>query len=82
MEHEITERNSASAKSTLTTIVKFTTTLCAIFAAIWLIATLFHQHTHPLAGFSGVGLMLGLLVAISALNARLRIQLEEPDSEE
>jgi len=82
MEHEITDRNPVSAKSTLTTIVKFTTAICGFFAALWLIVILFHQHLNPLAGFSVVGLMLGLLVAISALNSRLRIQWEEPDSEE
>jgi hypothetical protein len=79
MEHEIADKNHASAKNALTTIVRFNSAICAIFAAIWLLATLFHGHANSWAGLSGIGLMVGLLVTISALNARLRIEWEEPD---
>jgi multisubunit Na+/H+ antiporter MnhB subunit len=82
MEHEITDTSTKSAKSTLTKIVKFNTAICATFAAIWALTALLHQHASPWSGLSGVGFMLGLLVTISALNARLRVELEEPDSAE
>lgn len=82
MEHEITDGNTKSAKSTLTTIVKFNAAICAIFAVTWALTALLPQHANPLSGLSGIGFMLGLLVTISALNARLRVELEEPDSEE
>jgi hypothetical protein len=79
MEHEIADNNPVSAKNALTTIVKFNSAICAIFAAIWILATSFHDHANPLAGLSSIGLIVGLLVTISALNARLRIEWEEPD---
>jgi hypothetical protein len=78
MEHEIINTDTKSAKSTLTTIVKFNAVSCVIFAAVWALAAPFHLQ----AGLAGIGLLLGLLVTISALNAKLRIQFEEPDSEE
>jgi len=82
MEHEITDRCTKSAKSTLTTIVKFNTAICAIFAAIWVLGALFQQHANPLTGLSGIGFMVGLLVTISALNARLQVELDEADPAE
>jgi len=83
MEHEITETDTKSAKRTLTNIVIFNTAICALFAVIWALAVLLtHQNGNPLTGLSGVGFMLGLLVTISALNTRLRFELEEPDSAE
>jgi hypothetical protein len=82
MEHENTDQNSIRAKSTLTTIVKFNTVICAIFAAIWTLTALVHPHPNFLTGLSGIGFMLGSLVTISALNTRLRVELEEPDSAE
>lgn len=82
MEYEITDGSSKSAKSTLTTISKFNAAICAFFALTWALTALLHQHANPLSGLSGLGFMLGLLVTISALNARLRVELEQPDSEE
>jgi len=83
MEHEITETETKSAKSTLTNIVIFNTAICALFAATWALTALSaHQNGNPLTGLSGVGFMLGLLVTISALNVRLRVELEEPDAAE
>ena len=82
MEHEITDTGRKSAKSTLTKIVKFNISICATFAGIWALAAVFHQPTSPWSGLSGLGFLLGLLVTISALNVRLRVELEEPDSAE
>jgi hypothetical protein len=83
MEHEMIETGSKSAKSALTKIVIFNTAICALFAAIWAVAALLaHQHGNPLTGLSGVGFMIGLLVTIAALNVRLRVELEEPDTAE
>ena len=82
MEHEITNTTTQNAKSTLTTIVKFNSAICAFFAVIWALAGTLHLNTNPWLGFSGIGFLLGLLVTISALNARLRVELEEPDSAE
>lgn len=83
MEHEITETGTKSAKSALTKIVIFNTAICGLFAALWALAALLvHQHSNPLTGLSGLGFMLGLLITISALNVRLRVELEEPDSAE
>jgi hypothetical protein len=82
MEHEKTDKNATSAKSTLTTIVKFNTVICAIFAATWALTSLMHPHPNLLTGLSGIGFMLGSLVTISALNTRLLVELEEPDSAE
>jgi len=79
----MTDTATESAKSTLTTIVKFNTAICAAFAAIWaLAAVLAHQHGNPLTGLSGIGFLVGLLVTISALNVRLQVELEQPDSGE
>jgi hypothetical protein len=82
MEHEIIETSTKSAKNALTKIVIFNTTICALFAALWALAALLVQHSNPLTGLSGVGFMLGLLVTIAALNVRLQVELEEPDSAE
>jgi len=82
MEHEITDSGTKSAKTTLTKIVKFNAAICATFATIWALTALLYQHASLWSGLSGIGFMLGLLVTISALNARLRIELEEPDSAE
>ena len=82
MEHEITDSGTKSAKSALTKIVKFNIAICAAFAGIWALAALFHQPTSPWSGLFGLGFLLGLLVTISALNVRLRVELEEPDSAE
>jgi hypothetical protein len=83
MEHETIETATKSAKGALTKIVKFNTTICALFAALWVVAVvLVHQHGNLLTGLSVVGFMLGLLFTIAALNVRLRIQLEEPDNGE
>jgi hypothetical protein len=80
MEYETTERETKSPKGTLTKIVKFSAAFCAFFAAAWVTAASFHQHANSLAGLAGLGLMVGLLVTIAALNVRLRVELEEPDS--
>jgi hypothetical protein len=82
MEHEITGSGTKSAKSALTKIVKFNIAICAAFAGIWAFGAFFHQSTSPWSGLSGIGFLLGLLVTISALNVRLRVELEEPDSAE
>jgi hypothetical protein len=82
MEHENTDENTTSAKGTLTTIVKFNTVICAIFATTWALTALIHPHPNLLTGLSGIGFMMGSLVTISALNTRLRVELEEPDSRE
>jgi hypothetical protein len=82
MEHEKTDQNTTSAKNTLTTIVKFNTVICAIFAATWALTAFLHPHLNLVAGLSGIGFMLGSLVTISALNTRLRVELEEPDPAE
>jgi hypothetical protein len=82
MEHEIADNNTTSAKSTLTKIVKFNTVICAVFATTWALTALLHPNQSLLTGLSGIGFMTGSLVAISALNTRLRVELEEPDSAE
>jgi multisubunit Na+/H+ antiporter MnhB subunit len=82
MEHEITNTTTQNAKSILTTIVKFNTALCAFLAVTWVLAAMLNLNSNPWLGFSGIGFLLGLLVTISALNARLRVELEEPDSAE
>jgi hypothetical protein len=83
MEHETTDTATNSAKSTLTTIVKFNTAICVIVLAIWALAALIgHQHGNPFIGLAGLAFLLGLLVTISALNVRLQAELEEPDSAE
>jgi hypothetical protein len=82
MEHENTDKNTTSAKSTLTKIVKFSTVICAILAATWALTALLHPYPNLVAGLSGIGFMLGSLVTISALNTRLRVELEEPESAE
>jgi len=82
MEYETADKNTTSAKSTLTTIVKFNTVICAAFAATWALTALIHPDPNLLTGLSGIGFMTGSLVAISALNTRLRVELEEPDSAE
>ena len=80
MEYEITDRETKSTKGTLTRIVKFNAAFCGVFAATWATAASFQQHANSLTGLAGLGLMVGLLVTTEALNVRLRVELEEPDS--
>lgn len=44
----------------------------------WIFNLLLDQHGNPLSGLSGAGLLLGLLVTVSPLNAGFRVELEEP----
>jgi hypothetical protein len=82
MEHEITEPNNQGAKSTLTKILNLSTGICAVLAVTWALAALWHPQANLLSGLSWIGLMSGLLITISAWHARLRVELEEPDSAE
>jgi hypothetical protein len=82
MEPEPTDTNTESAKNTLTTVVKFNTVIFTVFTVIWALAALMYPHANSVTGLFGVGALLGLLTTISALNARLRMEWEEPGAAE
>lgn len=82
MEYEITRKKTDGTKRTLTLL----TVISVIFCAVCAVARAFagsqtQEFSDPLTSMLGVGIVLGLFVALLALNARLQVASDEAETE-
>ncbi len=78
MEHEITKRHVEDTKSSLTAIAVASAVVFALSAiARVFIAGADQSSLEPLASLFGIGMILGLLISLLALNTRLQVQMDE-----
>jgi hypothetical protein len=83
MEYEITRKKTDGTKRTLTLM----TAVSAIFCAACAVASAFAgpqtpEFSDPLTGMLGVGIVLGLVGALLALNTRLQVASDEAETEQ
>jgi hypothetical protein len=83
MEYEITGKKSDGTKRTLTLM----TVISAIFCAVCAVARAFagsqpQEFSDALTSMLGVGIVLGLFVALLALNTRLQVASDEAETEQ
>jgi hypothetical protein len=83
MEYEITRKKTDGTKRTLTLM----TVISAIFCAVCAVARAFagsqpHEFSDALTSMLGVGIVLGLFVALLALNTRLQVASDEAETEQ
>jgi hypothetical protein len=82
MEYEIIPKKTDGTKRTLTLM----TVVSAIFCAVCAVARAFagsqtQEFSDPLTNILGVGIVLGLFVALLALNTRLQVATDEAENE-
>jgi hypothetical protein len=78
MEHVIVNRKSKATKRTLTAVAVVSALVAALSAvARGVISGQFQDYSSPVLGFLGVGLILGLFVALLAINTRLQVEFED-----
>ena len=81
MEHKTTGKEVVGTKRVLTVIAGISAIVSIIAAVIRGIAgTQTHDYSHPLIGFLGVCMILGLFVALLALNTRLQVVFDEAEN--
>jgi hypothetical protein len=81
MEHKTIGNEVIGTKRVLTLIAGISAIVSIIAAVIRGIAgTQIHDYSHPLIGFLGVCMILGLFVALLALNTRLQVVFDEAES--
>jgi hypothetical protein len=83
MEYEITRKKTDGTKRTLTLM----TVISAIFCAVCAVARAFagsqpQEFSDTLTSMLGVGIVLGLFVALLALNTRLQVASDEAETEQ
>ena len=83
MEYEITRKKTDGTKRTLTLM----TVISAIFCAVCAVARAFagsqpQEFSDALTSMLGVGIVLGLFVALLALNTRLQVASDEAEIEQ
>jgi hypothetical protein len=83
MEYEITGKKSEGTKRTLTLM----TVISAIFCAVCAVARAFagsqpQEFSDALTSMLGVGIVVGLFVALLALNTRLQVASDEAETEQ
>ena len=83
MEYEITRKKTDGTKRTLTLM----TVIGAIFCAVCAVARAFagsqpQEFSDALTSMLGVGIVLGLFVALLALNTRLQVASDEAETEQ
>jgi hypothetical protein len=83
MEYEITRKKTDGTKRTLTLM----TVISAIFCAVCAVARAFagsqpQEFSDALTSMLGVGIVLGLFVALLALNTRLQVASDEAETEQ
>jgi hypothetical protein len=83
MEYEITRKKTDGTKRTLTLM----TVISAIFCALCAVARAFagsqpQEFSDALTSMLGVGIVLGLFVALLALNTRLQVASDEAETEQ
>ena len=80
MEHKTISKEVVGTKRVLTVIAGISAIVSIIAAVIRGIAgTQTHDYSHPLIGFLGVCMILGLFVALLALNTRLQVVFDEAE---
>jgi len=84
MEYEITSSETQSTKRTLTIIAVTGAVISVVCAVIrvMLSARGGQELAGPLLGLLGIGIILGLFVALLAFNTRLQVALDEKESRE
>ena len=81
MEYEITSREVRSAKRTLSVITIVGTLVCLVCTVIRaILGSKIQEFSGALPGLLGIGIILGLFVALLAFNSRLQIDLDEKES--
>jgi hypothetical protein len=82
MEYEITRRKTEGTKRTLTLMTIVSAVFCAVCAAARAFAgSQTQEFSDPLTSVLGVGIVLGLFVALLALNTRLQVASDEVETE-
>jgi hypothetical protein len=81
MEHKTIGKEVVGTKRVLTMIAGVSAIVCVLAAVIRGIAgSQIHNYSHPLIGFLGVCMILGLFVALLALNTRLQVAFDEAEN--
>ena len=81
MEHKTIETEVVGTKRALTLIAGFSGVVSLIAAVIRGIAgSQIHDYSHPMIGLLGVCMILGLFVALLALNTRLQVAFDEAEN--
>jgi hypothetical protein len=81
MEHKTIGKEVVGTKRVLTLIAGVSAIVCVLAAVIRGIAgSQIHNYSHPLIGFLGVCMILGLFVALLALNTRLQVAFDEAEN--
>ena len=81
MEYETTSREVRSAKRTLSVITIVGALVCGVCTVIRVIlGSKIQEFSGALPGLLGIGIILGLFIALLAFNSRLQIDLDEKES--
>ena len=81
MEHKTIGKEVLGTKRVLTLIAGVSAIVCVLAAVIRGIAgSQIHNYSHPLIGFLGVCMILGMFVALLALNTRLQVAFDEAEN--
>jgi nitrogen fixation/metabolism regulation signal transduction histidine kinase len=82
MEYEITRKKTEGTKRTLTLMTVVSAIFCAICAVVRAFAgSQTQEFSDTLTSMLGVGIVLGLFVALLALNTRLQLATDEAENE-
>jgi len=81
MEHKTIGKEVVGTKRVLTLIAGISAIVSVIAAVIRGIAgSQIHDYSHPIIGFLGVCMILGLFVALLAFNTRLQVAFDEAEN--
>ena len=81
MEHKTIGTEVVGTKRVLTLVAGFSAIVSVVAAVIRGIAgSQIHDYSHPMIGFLGVCMILGLFVALLALNTRLQVAFDEAEN--
>jgi uncharacterized membrane protein len=81
MEHKTIGNEVVGTKRVLTLIAGVSAIVCVVAAVIRGIAgSQIHNYSHPMIGFLGVCMILGMFVALLALNTRLQVAFDEAEN--
>jgi arginine exporter protein ArgO len=82
MEYEITRKKTDGIKRTLTLMTVIGAIFCAVCAVVRAFAgSQTQEFSDALTSMLGVGIVLGLFVALLALNTRLQVASDESETE-
>jgi hypothetical protein len=76
MEHVIVNRESKATKRTLTAVAVVSALVAALSAVARGVVS-DQDYSSPVLGFLGVAMILGLFVALLAINTRLQVEFED-----